>query len=128
MNINPELLLACAEMAYPEEKGNWRIAANGDVYTTDWQYFRPLKSNADAMKLGEALERNGFKFWFSTEYEYEPSDDGRYRVTVGESEYYYGLGFDFPNPVKDKTSALRYVKCVSAQTSIPLLANNTEGV
>lgn len=111
--INPELLLECARMAVPGKEwidfGGW-IACEG-AYDAGPE-FNPLTNDADAMKLGEVLERvYGWYFHHSDDYGFVA---------------YYWWDYDHHDAwLKAESSPMRYFKCVSAQTGIPLYVEST---
>jgi hypothetical protein len=68
--VNPELLLACAKLAFPEKMVMTDVFGNIRTYTPgptpgsrrDIEEFNPLTSDADAWTLCEILERRGIIF------------------------------------------------------------------
>lgn len=81
--INPNLVLAAAKLAYPFEK--WVFVGNGvafDVSTTSenydqWHFFRPLNNDSDAWALEQALKKLDweFRYWGGIEEFVGANDD-----------------------------------------------------
>jgi hypothetical protein len=108
---NPELMLACAKMAYPEHE--WLIdqgkvvrigAVNHCVGLIEFEY-----SDADAFWLERSLKKEVNGWW----------DFGEDRNRTG---LYEAHSPKYPENIKDPSDTLLLIKCVSAQTNIPLEA------
>lgn len=109
--INPEALLQAmlkgAQMAIPAE--DWRIEQcyfRHAVFGNSLNIFNPLESDSDAMKLERALKQKENGGWIFWKFQYETldlyvSDNGDGRIT-------------------DPSDTLLLLKCVAAQTGIPL--------
>ncbi len=101
--INPQLMLAGAEMAFSEHQ--WRKAANGDIHNLDWDYFRPHNGGRDAFALERALKKKGWHFSWNESFDF----------------YATNLTGNFSHEM-DPSDTLLLLKCVSAQTNIPMFA------
>lgn len=106
--INPKVVLEAANMAEPGR--NWVISdgiiMDDDMprFYTDW--FEPLTSDDDAMKLERALKRRGNGWW-----SFFVNALGLYMATSAEgpceSQY-------------DESDTLLLLKCVAAMKSLEL--------
>lgn len=120
--VNPEVVKKAAEMAHKDciaeigQDGNQVFYARLSEASGIYQ-FNPLTSDDDAMKLGEALERDGWGFGYDSVRE-------EYKARMVK----YGGGNNWSDTVLyAETSAMRYLKCVSAMTSLPLYAEESMG-
>jgi hypothetical protein len=105
--VNPELVKASAEMAIPN--GAWELLDDGSVYNNffmEQQYFDPLQSDSDAMKLERALKKKGWQFY---------AEEGTTLFCAQPHE------FALPCDVLDNESdTMLLLVCVSSMTGIAL--------
>jgi len=92
-NVNPELIKKCAELAFPNHPSQWVL-----LHHEDPEYVH-------AIMKALMKEENG---WW---------DFGEDRNRTGNYEAHSPK---WPVNLKDKSFPLLLLKCVSAQTSIPL--------
>lgn len=105
--VNPEVLLKAAEVARPGI--NW-VISDGIVMDDDSppfyaDYFNPLTSDADAMKLERALKDGFWNF-------------GRHWMQADKR--YWAVNTDMDIKVFDESDTLLLLKCVAATTGLPL--------
>lgn len=116
VKLNPELLKAAHNMAYPEWKSDIVVQHLTDPVPVGVEFglFNPEGSPADCYALQCALELQ-FKFYS------EPSHSGDFKwERYYCAEYVGGI-------IREKSPALRALKCVSIESNIPLHIENGEG-
>jgi len=117
--VNPELVLAAAKMAQPDvdwqkcwEGNEPHVFAKWSPLSSRTMNFDPRTSSANAHALMLALEREGWTFMYIK----LSKDRGIYSAKRAGSEI-----------IEDESPAMRLLKCVSAQSSIPLYLTNPGG-
>jgi hypothetical protein len=117
--INPQLILAAAQMAVPGK--TWKILTfmGWDDWVTvigakDDSRFNPLQSDGDAWALERALKdkvNGGWRFW---KFQYGDSDNEGMQTFVADAVSH--------GQITEPSDTLLLLKALASQTNIPMFA------